>query len=167
MKKFVIAAALLASASLQADMRALMRGIENSNMVLILAALGAGANVNQRLIINQKNEPFGTIYTYPLIEAVRELNSQLDPVNRHSALQIIQVLLEEGADPNAANAFGMTPLLLAIEGGSLSAVKLLMEFHANPYQKSGGTSPALLATGTRITRLYPRLAAYMRLYIGR
>ena len=62
----------------------------------------------------------------------------------------MRLLLAHGADPNAAQRGGVTPLVMAVSVGSLEAVRLLMEAGAvvNP-----GTSIHPGANGSRISPL--------------
>ena len=41
-------------------------------------------------------------------------------------------LLQAGADPNAQNRFGNTPLMEPVQGFDLENIKLLLEFGADP-----------------------------------
>lgn len=51
--------------------------------------------------------------------------------NHSEAKDIIDYLTKKGADPNARNEFGYTPLHEAVDHGSLLAVKRLMDMGAN------------------------------------
>ncbi|GLE02364.1 hypothetical protein PINS_up011202 [Pythium insidiosum] len=57
-----------------------------------------------------------------------------------NATEALHLLLASGADPNAVDAFGFTPLHRAIERGSLEAATLLL---------SGGANVTLAAPGVR------------------
>ncbi len=46
--------------------------------------------------------------------------------------EALQVLLEHGADPNAANEFGKTPLMYAVQFNQQQSVQLLLEHGADP-----------------------------------
>ena len=48
------------------------------------------------------------------------------------ALQVLQLLLEKGADPNAYNKWNETPLLIAANNGHLEAVEELLQHGADP-----------------------------------
>lgn len=58
-----------------------------------------------------------------------------------SNTNILQALLDAGANPNIKNNDGRTPLSVAVENGSLEAVKLLLAAKADP---NGGTCDAPL-----------------------
>ena len=59
--------------------------------------------------------------------------------------------LDEEADPNSENRFGVTPLALASEGGHFAAVELLLERGANPNQASpSGETPLMVAARTGV-----------------
>ena len=46
------------------------------------------------------------------------------------SLKIARLLLKNGADPNAVNRFGATPLFEAAQSGKVKSVELLFEFGA-------------------------------------
>ncbi len=68
-----------------------------------------------------------------------------DP-SKATGLQQVQQLLAQGADVNARDAGGWTPLMAAIEWHNIATAKLLLEHGADPnvHDKSGGT-PLVLA----------------------
>jgi len=47
--------------------------------------------------------------------------------------RVIGALLSQGADINSRSPEGKTPLMIASEAGKLSAVRVLLQSHANPY----------------------------------
>ena len=47
-------------------------------------------------------------------------------------IQIVDLLLEYNADPNARNHFGETPFLLSCRTGHLQIMNLLLRCNANP-----------------------------------
>ncbi|HJM68964.1 MAG TPA: ankyrin repeat domain-containing protein [Candidatus Babeliales bacterium] len=75
------------------------------NVVNELIALGAEVNVASGPMLNT-----------PLIEATIKGN-----------LEMVEVLLEAGADVNKENRFGFTPLMEAADWGHLGIVKVLLE----------------------------------------
>lgn len=59
-------------------------------------------------------------------------------------VEAVQLLLDSGADPNAANRDeGWTALMLAVRDGDLEVVKLLLEAGADPDATGGGSQSAL------------------------
>ena len=65
---------------------------------------------------------------------------------RYGSDSAIEVLLEAGADPNAVDREGWTPLLLAAKSGSERAVKALLEAGVDPNAVDReGWTPLLLA----------------------
>src|SRR3954468_5407682 len=50
----------------------------------------------------------------------------------HSNLEIAELLLNKGANPDLTNAMGIGPLSLAIANGSTAMVKLLLSKGADP-----------------------------------
>jgi Zn-dependent protease with chaperone function/ankyrin repeat protein len=62
-------------------------------------------------------------------------------------VEMVQTLLENGADPNNENSYGMTPLMTAAEAGKAEIVKLLHSAGADlDYQEvGGGLTPLIYA----------------------
>lgn len=59
---------------------------------------------------------------------------------------VVHRLLQEGADPKAANRYGVTPLALACTNGSAAMAKLLLEAGADPNAElPGGETPLMTA----------------------
>jgi ankyrin repeat protein len=50
----------------------------------------------------------------------------------------VRLLVEAGADVNAANAYGMTPLALAVDSSLFEVASYLVEHGANPNTKCSG-----------------------------
>ena len=63
----------------------------------------------------------------------------------HEDLPKAQELIENGANPNARNRYGVTPLALACENANPRLVKLLLGAGADPNSKSPGNVTPLLA----------------------
>ncbi len=64
----------------------------------------------------------------------------------HDQLAVAQYLLDTGADPNIANRYGVTPLMLASANGDNSFVSLLLKAGADPNKTSPeGETPLMLA----------------------
>lgn len=53
-------------------------------------------------------------------------------------------LIESGSDVNAANRYGVVPLILACENGNGDLVSSLLKYGANPDAKAGGGESALM-----------------------
>jgi ankyrin repeat protein len=110
----------------------------------------------------------------PLWAAVEVRNMDLhnaifeNGVDRESALKLIRILLEEGADPNMrtietvpirtwmmsigslswVDFTGQTPFLLASLAGDLTVMRLLLEYGADPHIPTfGGTTALMAASG--------------------
>ncbi len=60
-------------------------------------------------------------------------------------MEMSYALLKHGADPNAANATGWTPLHYAVTTNSLDCIRLLLNAQANPQAEAKGWTPLLLA----------------------
>jgi ankyrin repeat protein len=113
--------------------------IMNANWDLAKQLIAAGADVNQWDIYGEA----------PLYTAVggRSRNdggrASIDPPNETSGLDIVKLLLEQGANPNmqvffrpanvrgATNTRGSTPLIRAANGNDLEVVELLLEHGAD------------------------------------
>ena len=66
-------------------------------------------------------------------------------------LRVARALIAGGADPNAANEYGSTPLHTAVRHGNLPAVELLLEHGADPNAKNGGgVTPLHVAVETEL-----------------
>jgi ankyrin repeat protein len=128
----------------------------NANWDLAKQLILAGADVNQWDIYGEA----------PLFTAVNQRQridggrASIDPINRTTGLQIVELLLEKGADPNQqlffkpANARGVlmtrgvTPLIRAAANGDAEVVKLLLAKGAD----------ATIMTADRQTPIHAALA---------
>lgn len=83
--------------------------VNNYSKEAIEKIIAAGANLKSK-----STEEYDT----PLMNSVKRLD-------------ILKLLLDRGVDINAQNSFGKTALMYAIQYGSLDAVKILVEHHAD------------------------------------
>ncbi|MEM6294779.1 MAG: ankyrin repeat domain-containing protein [Myxococcota bacterium] len=68
------------------------------------------------------------------------------------SVAMVEALLDAGADPNRAQAGGMTPLVAAVVGGHVETVRRLVEAGADPSADSTyGTPRALAADDPAVT----------------
>jgi ankyrin repeat protein len=118
----------------------LLLAIMNANWDLARQLIDAGADVNLWDIYGEA----------PLFTAVRLSSSQdggrasIDPLNSLTAMNVIRLLLEHGANPNmqlffkpanvrgSTNTRGSTPLIRAAGDGNRELVELLLEHGADP-----------------------------------
>jgi ankyrin repeat protein len=128
----------------------------NANWDLAKQLILAGADVNQW-------DMFGEA---PLFTAVNQRQridggrASIDPINQNTGLQIVELLLEKGADPNQQLFFkppnmrgllmtrGVTPLIRAAANADAEVVKLLLAKGAD----------ATIATADRQTPIHAALA---------
>jgi ankyrin repeat protein len=83
---------------------------------------------------------------YIAAQADPELKAQNDRKADEYKLTNSKNLLDAGADPNAADADGMTPLHFAAAQGSVDVVRLLLDAGADPNAKSAnGETPLYVA----------------------
>lgn len=111
----------LIGAGAPADARALGHAINAGNLPTIALLLSAGAPVDGEYY---RREPAPGRYTTALVDAVRQ-----------GRLDVVGLLLERGADANAAPDFGSTPLREAVVAGNLELVRLLLARGADPELK--------------------------------
>ncbi len=104
---------------------------------LIAPLLRAGANIQSDTIYGSFSAPGSpnVLYTTPLIEAL----SQTD---------MVALLLQNGADPNRANAQGLTPLILAAQSGNVEVTRLLLA-HGAKVNETGKMRQTPLAYALR------------------
>lgn len=125
------------------DIPALRLAIESRNIEIVEAVIDALGDVNKTL-------PYKSILVSPLEFAIREARDmqqhsgtpvikQLDPFD----IELIKLLLSKGANPNYANYFGQTPLMLAAER-SAEFAKLLLENGANVNARDQEGNTALI-----------------------
>src|SRR5207253_1506577 len=68
---------------------------------------------------------------------------------RADEVQIASLLLKAGADPNAENRLGVTPLYLAAQNGSAEIIKSLLAAGANANKVDRATGESILMTAVR------------------
>lgn len=85
------------------------------------------ADIVKRLICLGANPNKMSMWTLPLVCATTKAN-----------IEVIQLLLKHGADPNGANPTDLTPLWEASRYGYLDIMKLLLKAGADPHQKGPG-----------------------------
>lgn len=77
---------------------------------------------------------------------VQDFASPLHQAAAAGMLQVLRLLLRKGADANAADEGGWTPLMLAVRGSRVAAVEALLEAGADAAaQNQQGTTAAHLA----------------------
>ena len=75
--------------------------------------------------------------------------------------EMLQLLLNQGADPLLANQFGDTLLLLMVQRDQLQMVKLLLKYGANPNQANNYAETALTESSWRKQQtIYELLQSY-------
>lgn len=94
-----------------------------------------------------------------LINAGIDINAKLDHNNTvvHYAthnLEILELLLSRGGDPNSKNSNGYTPLHCAVQEGGVDAITILIKFKADiEAQNCDGKSPLAISTDPEVTKL--------------
>jgi ankyrin repeat protein len=117
----------------------LLVAIMNANWDLARTLIAAGADVNQWDI-------FGESPLFLAVNSHTRLNggrASIDPPNTTKGLEIVELLLERGANPNmqlffrpanlsgTTNTRGATPLIRAVNNGDLEVATLLLEHGAD------------------------------------
>uniref|UniRef100_A0A8C5IQU5 Ankyrin repeat domain-containing protein 54 n=1 Tax=Junco hyemalis TaxID=40217 RepID=A0A8C5IQU5_JUNHY len=112
---------------------------------IALPPLGPGAPLGYLHVLWQREEPAGKIPARRLRRAAR-LHRRLGPTGKEAH---VQQLLEDGADPCAADDKGRTALHFASCNGNDHIVQLLLDHGADPNQRDGlGNTPLHLAACT-------------------
>lgn len=92
---------------------------QRGNTALGLAASGDSTNILQTLLVAGASPDIGDVQGFtPLMKAQNPT--------------VIKALCDAGANANATNSFGETPLMFAVRAGDVEAVSVLLAFGANP-----------------------------------
>jgi ankyrin repeat protein len=103
----------------------------------VRALLDKGADLNKRTKGNN----------LPLLDVLYDLK-------REGSVETAMLLIEKGADPNAAYSNGASALLMAVQGKQIEVVRALLAKGADPNAASGRVTPLAAAVGaTEITQL--------------
>lgn len=90
---------------------------------IILAIINIGL-ISQFSVAMNEEEAGASLKT-------NEFDEQLLDAAMHNDEHTVEQLLYQGANPNASNEYGMTPLMYAVMGNNLKNVELLLEADAN------------------------------------
>ncbi len=141
--------------------RALIAAVDREDASAVIRLLNAGADVNAKdvpedkwpfwracwdLLRNQKTEVAGAMSALQI--AVEDVHpaSGIVRAYEHSekAARMMQILLEHGADPNAAVERGSSPLLFTLDHGDTVAALLLIQHGAKMIIMDDGKPVPLL-----------------------
>ncbi|STX52359.1 Ankyrin repeat protein [Legionella busanensis] len=93
-------------------------------------------------------------------EKERELSDKLSDAVINRDLQVVQSLLNSGANYNRLNSAGSTPFELAIQHNKVDIVEEFLFKGANPNKKMGSHNPLTIAIGNRNSNLVKILLDY-------
>lgn len=143
----------------------------NVALVELLLAMGAGETVvddTERsplyCVGNECSGPGGSQIVRLLLQRSLARVNQIHGVKRCTALHmaarrgnvdVIDALLDDGADIEARDSAGDTPLRRAVNCNKVDAAKLLLERGADPHSKgSKALTPSLAARSIQMTRVF-------------
>jgi ankyrin repeat protein len=89
---------------------------------------------------------FALVFVSSVANAIT-IDDRLQDAAKIGNISEIKKLVKEGANVNATNKHGESPLLIATNWNKLDAVKTLLELGADPKYHIGGTSALFVATG--------------------
>ncbi len=120
------------------------------------ATIAKGADVNGRMkldVLDRRTGKLGKVETAPLIQAVKSKD-----------IEIVKILLHGGADINAANSMGVTPVMVAIlisGDEDLSMLELLLQSKADlKVRDKGGNTPLAGAIAAKRNKAAEMLVKY-------
>lgn len=104
-----------------------LRGHENRSKRLELFTLFISPEITHaRLLFNSETIRSGFALEHLQIDYLIQGDTLLHAAIRNGDYELCCFLLEQGADPNAANAVGDTPLILATRSGNFPLISLLL-----------------------------------------
>jgi ankyrin repeat protein len=158
----------------------LLRAAQKGNLMAVRKAIAKGADINAGLETDKWDWPRGTTALmmaaargYPqIVKVLLEADARVNDDGGHRAplilaiegnwkqpsesfTEVVNLLLENGADPNVEHSFfGKPVLMFAVEVGQTDVVRLLLEKGANPDDKRGtALAEAVIGGHTEIVKL--------------
>lgn len=105
---------------------AIVEAVIQNNAEIVTLLLEHAAEPNQKLADGRTS-----LYFAAMNSAYGQQNSAEQAAKAQANKQIIESLLAKGADVNAADKYGITPLMNAVRSNNVEAVKLLLEKNAD------------------------------------
>jgi ankyrin repeat protein len=103
----------------------------------------------------------------PTMLAMRRRSTDLSIVYSEGQLEMVKLLLDAGADPNASTDDGFTPLMAASGEGYVEIVRLLLQARADVTAKNKrGSTPLSLACQENHSEVIDLLNTYVSFYSG-
>jgi ankyrin repeat protein len=102
--------------------------VEEGKPDAVQLCLDQGASVNCQF----KDDLYTPLHTACSSSTAEDANDANPNNNNLGSMQVLQLLLEKGADGNACNKWRETPLLIAANNGHRSAVEALLKHGADP-----------------------------------